>query len=112
MLPAPPMKWNDQLEHAASVHAADMYKNNYFGHLSKSGKTFKDRIRGAGYTISGYSSFYVGENIARGQRSIQEVMDDWFKSEGHCKNLMNPSFTEVGVAKNNLYWVQDFGGRK
>ena len=71
-----------------------------------------DRIVFAGYNFKGYKSFAVGENIAFGQTSIKEVMAGWFKSEGHCKNLMNPAFKEVGVAENSKYWVQDFGGRE
>jgi hypothetical protein len=44
--------------------------------------------------------------------SINEVMNGWIKSPGHCKNLMNPQFKEVGVAEDHTYWVQDFGGRE
>jgi len=40
------------------------------------------------------------------------VMQGWFHSPGHCKNLMNPAFKEIGIAENNTYWVQDFGGRE
>jgi uncharacterized protein YkwD len=39
-------------------------------------------------------------------------MAEWFKSEGHCHNLMNPAFKEVGIVQYNDYWVQDFGGRE
>jgi len=72
----------------------------------------QDRIVMAGYIFKGYRSFMVGENIAEGQMSIAQVMQGWIKSEGHCKNLMNPGFKEIGVAENNHYWVQDFGGRE
>jgi hypothetical protein len=40
------------------------------------------------------------------------VQNGWFKSVGHCKNLMNPDFREVGVAEYQTYWAQDFGGRE
>jgi len=112
MPPAPPLVWNDVLQKAASGHAWDMSNNNYFSHTSKDGRTMQDRIVFAGYTFNGYKSFAVGENIAAGQSSIDEVMAGWFKSEGHCKNLMNPQFKEVGVAEDHHYWVQDFGGRE
>ncbi|MFD0764681.1 CAP domain-containing protein [Mucilaginibacter lutimaris] len=110
--PAPSMVWNDDLEEAAKGHAKDMAKQNYFSHESKDGRTMTTRIITAGYVFKGWKSFAVGENIAFGQTSIPEVMTGWFKSEGHCKNLMNPGFKEVGVAENNKYWVQDFGGRE
>jgi uncharacterized protein YkwD len=112
MQPAPPVVWNDQLEIAALGHARDMALNNYFSHTSKDGRTMKDRMAAVGYTMNGFRSFTIGENIAMGQESIAEVMSGWFKSTGHCKNLMNPDFREVGVAEYNNYWVQDFGGRE
>lgn len=110
--PAPPLIWNEQLEKAAMGHAKDMANKDYFSHTSKDGRTSFDRIENTGYTHKGYRSFAVGENIAQGQESIAEVMAGWFKSEGHCRNLMNPDFKEVGVATYNAYWVQDFGGRE
>jgi uncharacterized protein YkwD len=112
MPPAPPLVWNDQLEFAAIGHAQDMADNNYFSHTSKDGRTMQDRIIKAGYAFQGFKSFMIGENIAEGQLSIAQVMQGWFKSEGHCRNLMNPGFKEVGIALYNNYWVQDFGGRE
>jgi uncharacterized protein YkwD len=112
MPPAAPLNWNDDLEKAAISHAQDMYYKNYFSHTSKDGRTTSDRVINAGYTFKGYKAFYVGENIALGQMTIDEVMEGWLKSPGHCKNLMNPAFKEVGVAQFNQYWVQDFGGRE
>ncbi|MFD0794241.1 CAP domain-containing protein [Mucilaginibacter litoreus] len=109
--PAPPLVWNDQLEDAARGHAKDMAKQNYFSHESKDGRTMSSRIIAAGYTYKGWKSFMIGENIAYGQTSIEEVTAGWFKSEGHCRNLMNPGFKEIGVAEKDKYWVQDFGGR-
>nr|WP_294944604.1 CAP domain-containing protein [uncultured Mucilaginibacter sp.] len=110
--PAAPIVWNDNLEKAAQGHADDMYNRDYFSHTSKDGRSMSDRIVFAGYLFKGYKSFMVGENIAMGQSSIVQVMAGWFKSEGHCQNLMNPGFKEVGVAETNHYWVQDFGGRE
>lgn len=112
MPPAPPLTWNDQLEVAAEKHAKDMARNHYFSHTSKDGRTMDKRAIAAGYTYDGFKSFAVGENIAQGQMSITEVMTGWLNSPGHCKNLMNPQFKEVGVALYDTYWVQDFGGRE
>jgi uncharacterized protein YkwD len=111
MKPVPPLTWNDQLETAAFGHAKDMARHNYFDHTSRDGRTSDQRVLAAGYDYKGYKSYAVGENIAFGQESIAEVSDGWFKSEGHCKNLMNPDFKEIGVAQYNTYWVQEFGGR-
>jgi uncharacterized protein YkwD len=112
MPPAPPLSWNDKLEDAAEGHAKDMARKKYFNHNSKDGRNMSDRVIAAGYNYKGYKSFAIGENIAAGQQSIAEVMDGWFKSEDHCRNLMNPGFKEVGIAQYKNYWVQDFGGRE
>ncbi|RFZ94586.1 CAP domain-containing protein [Mucilaginibacter conchicola] len=109
--PAPPLVWNNQLEDAAIGHAKDMAGKNYFSHDSKDGRSMSTRIVQAGYEFKGWKSFTTGENIAFGQQTIEEVQAGWFKSEGHCRNLMNPAFKEVGVAEKNHFWVQDFGGR-
>ncbi|WP_207423598.1 CAP domain-containing protein [Desertivirga brevis] len=111
MPPVAPLIWNDQLELAALGHAQDMNRNKYFDHVSKNGSKLKDRVFAVGYTYEGFKSFFIGENIALGQRSIREVMKGWIGSEGHCRNLMNPNFKEVGIALVNHYWVQDFGAR-
>ncbi|MNJ05327.1 Cysteine-rich secretory protein family protein [compost metagenome] len=52
----------------------------------------------------------AGENIAKGQRTPEEVMNAWMNSEGHRQNIMNPSYTSIGVAYYNGEWVQEFTG--
>lgn len=112
MAPAPALTWNEQLERAALAHARDMNRHGYFSHTSRNGNTLRDRIEKAGYKLNGYQGYSYGENIASGQRSIEQVMSSWIKSPGHCKNLMNPSFREIGVAENDYFWVQNFGMRQ
>src|ERR1700761_8411180 len=112
MPPVAPLSWNNILQKAAEGHAWDMSNNNYFSHTSKDGRTMEDRIVKAGYRFNGFKSFAVGENIAEGQMSIDEVMAGWLKSPRHCRNLMNAQFKEIGVAENHNYWVQDFGYRE
>jgi len=56
----------------------------------------------------------VGENIAKGQKSVAEAVNDWFRSPGHCANIMNPNFTEMGIdyfvsKGGSKYWVQVLG---
>ncbi|MES3017230.1 MAG: CAP domain-containing protein [Bacteroidota bacterium] len=111
MPPVEPLKWNNLLERSAYSHAADMSKRRYFNHTSLSGKTIKNRLEEAGYTLTGMRTYAFGENIAAGQKSIDQVMTSWLKSEGHCKNIMSSNFKEIGVAETNFYWVQDFGMR-
>jgi uncharacterized protein YkwD len=105
-----PLAWNDTLLAAAAAHSQDMAQNNYFEHNSQNGTTFDKRITSAGYNWSA-----AGENIAAGYRTVNDVMQGWLKSEGHCQNIMSPSFKEVGVAcakgatssAFSSYWTMD-----
>ncbi len=90
---APPLTWNDHLHAAAAAHAADMARNDYFSHDSLDGTTFSQRITGTGYAWNA-----AGENIAAGQASVEQVVQAWLDSPGHCANIMSDAFTEVGVA--------------
>ena len=78
---------------AAAAHSQDMAASNYFAHNSQDGRTPGDRIAAAGYSWATY-----GENIAAGYATVQAVLDGWFASDGHCANLMNGNFREIGVA--------------
>ena len=101
--PAPAISWNNQLEQAALVHSNDMYANNYFSHIEKDGSKAAERIDDAGYRWRTY-----GENIAFGYRNEREVMEGWIKSPGHCKNIMNKAYKEMGVSRAGDYWTQVF----
>lgn len=90
---APPLAWDDRLFQAAADHAADMAQNDYFSHESRDGRTFSQRITEAGYEWSA-----AGENIAAGQADVEQVVQAWLDSPGHCANIMSESFTEIGVA--------------
>lgn len=110
-----PLAYNAPLERAAQGYAADMAAKNYFNHdhTSADGRTFDQRV-----TAAGYAWRAVGENIAAGQTTPEEVVAGWLASEGHCRNVMNPNFRELGVgyayeagSSYGHYWVQDFGAR-
>lgn len=113
MPPAPPLAWNEALSSAAYAHSADMAKQRYFSHKGKDGRDAGDRARSAGYLWQ-----RVGENISSGQVSAEEAVAGWLSSPGHCVNLMNPGFSEMGAAyairegrRPLAYWTQDFGAR-
>ena len=91
--PAPALRWNGVLFNAAGAHSTDMAANNYFSHTSQDGRNAGQRITGAGYAWSAY-----GENIAAGQTSAQAVVDGWLASPGHCANIMNASYADIGTA--------------
>jgi uncharacterized protein YkwD len=104
--PAPAVTWNELLEKAALNHSRDMYQNNYFSHTSQDGKNAGNRIRQVGYNWNSY-----GENIAMGYKDEREVVAGWISSPGHCRNIMNKNYKEMGVAKAGTYWTQTFGSR-
>ncbi|MEV5595269.1 sigma-70 family RNA polymerase sigma factor [Streptomyces sp. NPDC052496] len=105
-----PVRANEQLATAARRHSQDMNARNYFDHTSPDGKDPGDRITAAGYRWSTY-----GENIARGQRSADEVMKSWMNSPGHRANILNCDFKEIGIGTHDTSggptWTQVFGAR-
>ena len=101
----PSVRLNSRLTRSSRCHAADMTNNGYFSHTSQDGRSISDRVRQAGYSMRA-----VGENIAHGQQSPEEVVEGWMNSPGHCANIMK-NFQEIGVgfvAGKNM-WVQNFG---
>ncbi|MDO5665956.1 MAG: CAP domain-containing protein [Bacteroidia bacterium] len=104
--PTTPVVWNNLLASAAQMHSDDMSKNNFLNHTGSDGKSAAYRISKVGYVWRAY-----GENIASGYKTANDVMTGWLKSEGHCKNIMNPGFKEMGVATSGNYWTQVFGSR-
>jgi uncharacterized protein YkwD len=106
--PAPPVRLSGTLSDVALGHAADMARHDYFEHDDLSGHTPADRVRAVGYPEK-----LVGENIAYGPESADEVVKGWLDSPGHCENIMDPRFAEMGIAyspghvsRRGLYWVQ------
>ncbi len=103
MPPVGTVVWQAQLESVALKHSQDMEKQNYFSHTGKNGSDPGGRITAAGYKWRTY-----GENIVKGYPDAKAVVDGWIKSEGHCKNIMNGNFKEMGVGKSGAYWTQVF----
>lgn len=93
MPPATPLGWSDALSSAAARHSADMARRDYFGHASPEGKRVGARV-----TAEGYRWRSIAENIAGGDRSVEIVMRGWMDSPGHCANIMNPEFRDIGAA--------------
>jgi uncharacterized protein YkwD len=108
--PAPPLSLSGTLASVALGHATDMAVHDYFEHLDLSGQSPADRVRAAGYHEK-----LVGENIAYGPQSVEEVVKGWLASPGHCQNIMDPHFAQMGiglapgrVSRRGLFWVQLF----
>jgi uncharacterized protein YkwD len=99
------------LERAAAEHSQDMANHNYFDHTGRDGSSPAIRA-----TRSGYQWRSVGENLASGIMSPEEVVSGWVGSPHHCANLMDAKFTQMAVAysvnnstNNGIYWTQMFG---
>jgi len=107
---APSLRVSQKLNEAAADHARDMARRKFFEHRGSDGSQPKDRVRRAGY-----QSRLTGENIAYGPQSAEEVVAGWLASPGHCENIMDPRFQEIGVGfatgrkRGQIYWVQTFG---
>jgi len=99
--PAPPVSWSDNLAMAAYLHSEDMVLNNFFRHTGLDGSSPGERISRQGYPWRTY-----GENIAVGYPTVASVLQGWLGSEGHCRNVMAPAFTEIGAG----YAIGPFGG--
>jgi uncharacterized protein YkwD len=106
--PAPPLTLSGTLDGVALGHATDMAQNNYFNHEDLAGQTPADRVRAVGYREK-----LVGENIAYGPQTVEEVVQGWLDSPDHCENIMDPRFAQMGIAyasgratRHGLYWVQ------
>lgn len=104
---APPLRLNPALDAAALSHSEYMAQVRYFSHQQKNGSVVGDRALRAGYKWR-----TIGENIASGQRTAQEAVQGWLDSPGHCANIMNAAFVEMGVGyavnpvRGTLYWTQ------
>ena len=108
---ARPVRWNDSLAESSRLHAEDMARYNYFSHNGRDGSDPAQRVVRAGYRFR-----TTGENIAAGPVKPEDVVAGWIRSPGHCANLMNPAFTEMGAAfavdprsEMGVYWTQAFG---
>ncbi len=102
------LTYNWELSRVARYKSQDMKDNRYFSHTSPVYGTPFQMMKSFGIT---YKS--AGENIARGQKSPQAVVNAWMNSSGHRANILNASFTQIGVGyvADGNYWTQMFIGK-
>ena len=102
------LTYNWELSRVARYKSQDMKDNRYFSHTSP--------VYGSPFQMMksfGISYRSAGENIAKGQTSPQAVVNAWMNSSGHRANILNSSFTEIGVGyvADGNYWTQMFIGK-
>lgn len=101
--PVPPLTWSGRLETAARRHSHDMAQQGILTHEGSDGSRVGERV-----TRTGYDWRSVGENIARAQLSVDQVMVAWIESPSHCHAVMDPGYTQMGAAEENRFWTQVF----
>lgn len=99
-----PLMSNEQIQHEAMIRAAELAL--YYSHTRPKGTRGLD-------IISNKKKAY-GENIAAGQETPDQVMNQWMNSDGHRKNILNGDYTQIGVGcfycEGEYFWVQLFNG--
>lgn len=101
---------NETLSGAAEDYCCEMIEGGFFSHDNPlNGEGPGERAIKAGYVF-----LAVGENLAAGQRTPEQAMDDWMASQGHRENILGIQWQEVGIGvrtggEYGAYWVQLFG---
>jgi uncharacterized YkwD family protein len=103
-----PLQIDEPLSNVARDKSRDMAGNGYFDHNSPSYGSPFDMMNSYGISYN-----TAGENIAKGQRSPQEVVQAWMDSPGHRANILNGNFTHIGVGhvEHGNHWTQMFIGK-
>gem|GEM_PF-5086619 len=112
-----PFSYSAQLEQSAQSYADRMMKDGFFAHITPEGQNVQQRIDVTGFTDKTFRSdcrcipgYAMAENLARGQKTAEEAVNDWLKSPEHKAAILNPSYTHTGIGLNGGIWVEHFGG--
>jgi uncharacterized protein YkwD len=98
--PAKPVYLSNCLTRTAQKYAELMSEKNHFSHTSPDGKSPWTRANEEGCSAD-------GENIAMGSDNVQDALDQWIQSPGHCSNIMG-YHRYMGIGESGSYWVQMF----
>lgn len=101
----PPLRENRRLVAAAQAYARVQHSTGGISHVGPNGSRVSDRIR-----AQGYDACFWAENLAKGQGSVPEVVQDWIESPGHRRNLLSQA-SEFGYGRYGDTWVIVFGTR-
>ena len=104
-LPALTINW--ELSRVARYKSQDMHDIGYFSHTSPTYGSPFEMMKDFGISYRA-----AGENIARGQTTPEMVVNAWWNSSGHRQNMLNASYTQIGVGyvADGHYWTQMFIG--
>jgi hypothetical protein len=90
----PRLRWNPLLAQAAARHAGAMAQTRLFDHVGPDGTTVRERVSATGYRWQ-----LIGENLAAGHADLDEAVAGWLDSRSHCAALLDPRYTEFGLAR-------------
>lgn len=98
---------NWELSRCARYKSQDMLNKGYFSHTSPTYGSPFDMMAAFGIKYR-----TAGENIAKGYTTAQAVVNGWMNSPGHRANILNASFTQIGVGyvSSGNIWTQMFIG--
>lgn len=103
-----PLTLSSSVSKVAQIKAEDMKNNNYFSHTSPTYGSPFEMLKQFGVSYK-----TAGENIAKGQKTPEAVVNAWMNSAGHRANILNKNYTQLGVGYtggSSPYWVQMFIG--
>ncbi|NKY16761.1 CAP domain-containing protein, partial [Streptomyces somaliensis] len=104
-----PLRLDPRLTAAARAHARDMVERHYFAHADPEGRQADARMSDAGYDAVAWA-----ENLHRGPRDAEAVVDDWMDGSYHQRNMLGCRYRDTGVAAvpgpGGTVWVQTLAG--
>jgi uncharacterized protein YkwD len=105
------LTWESRLAASAHEQASDLAVHDRLSHTDSRNRGLGTRLRSVGYAAAG-----AGENLAAGQTDIDDALQAWLASPSHCANLMQPEYSDVGLAcmqrrgsRYERFWVAHFG---
>ncbi|MCW2973869.1 MAG: SCP-like extracellular [Thermoleophilia bacterium] len=102
------LSYSAQLDAAATGHNAQMMATGSMAHEGIGDGDPQSRVRATGFAGA------WGENVAVGQTTPEQVVAEWMASPGHRRNILDPTYTQVGnaygvAASGRPFWAQSFG---
>jgi uncharacterized protein YkwD len=95
-----PLELNSDLVRAAEDHSHELISADYFAHVSPSGETPVQRVRGTGYIPGASAGYVIGENLAWGTYALatpQAIVAAWVASPGHLANILEAQYRQTGI---------------
>lgn len=110
-----PLRSSRALDLAAQTYAERMMREEFYGHISPRGDTVLERAQ-----ASGYEPELIGENLASGQPTAEQAMDNWMASKEHRDNILDQCYRDIGFGiavlesegELKILWVQCFGRQR